>query len=474
MPNTIQFKRGALSGLPSLSAGEPGFTTDQFRLYVGSAGGNRLVGVLHNNAATTAPTVNDDAGDGYSVGSRWIDTTNDKAYECVDSSVGSAVWQQQSGTGATGTVAVDYGGTGRTSHTAYAVLCGGTTSTGAQQSIASVGTSGQVLTSNGAGALPTFQTPSSSLDIAGLTAADPADADEVPIYDASATANRKVTVQEINALTGLSPGGRLTGSSTLPVTTADVTPSTLYYLPFVHNRVPLWDGTRWLAVTVADAGVSVALSGMFSIRPYDVFGYLSSGSLALEYLAWTSGTARATAVTIQDGRYCKDGDKTRLYLGTFYANDSTSTIDSVSNRWIWNMYNRRPRPMRVVKTSGTWTYATNTWRSANADATLRCQFVLGIAEDAVVADVRINTTGGSTAGTVGVGLDQTAGNDAQVLVEAGDPSGTGYVLNTHARYNGNPAAGYHYLQWVEKVRAGTMTFRADLTPSVGMEAEVWA
>ena len=49
------------------------------------------------------------------------------------------------------------GGTGRSSHTAYAVLCGGTTSTAAQQSIASVGTAAQVLTSNGAGALPTFQ-----------------------------------------------------------------------------------------------------------------------------------------------------------------------------------------------------------------------------------------------------------------------------------------------------------------------------
>lgn len=49
------------------------------------------------------------------------------------------------------------GGSGRASHTAYAVLCGGTTATGAQQSIAGVGTSGQVLTSNGASALPTFQ-----------------------------------------------------------------------------------------------------------------------------------------------------------------------------------------------------------------------------------------------------------------------------------------------------------------------------
>ena len=56
-----------------------------------------------------------------------------------------------------GTAVVAGGGTGDTSFTAYAVICGGTTTTGALQSIASVGSSGNVLTSNGAGALPTFQ-----------------------------------------------------------------------------------------------------------------------------------------------------------------------------------------------------------------------------------------------------------------------------------------------------------------------------
>jgi len=57
------------------------------------------------------------------------------------------------------TVPVAKGGTGNATATAYAVQCGGTTSTGAHQSLASVGTTGQVLTSNGASALPTFQTP---------------------------------------------------------------------------------------------------------------------------------------------------------------------------------------------------------------------------------------------------------------------------------------------------------------------------
>lgn len=57
-----------------------------------------------------------------------------------------------------GTAVVAGGGTGATSFTPYAVICGGTTSTNPLQSIAGVGTSGQVLTSNGAGLLPTFQT----------------------------------------------------------------------------------------------------------------------------------------------------------------------------------------------------------------------------------------------------------------------------------------------------------------------------
>ena len=43
-------------------------------------------------AKAAAPGVNDDSGDGYTVGSVWIDTTNDKAYICADATVGAAIW----------------------------------------------------------------------------------------------------------------------------------------------------------------------------------------------------------------------------------------------------------------------------------------------------------------------------------------------------------------------------------------------
>ncbi len=50
------------------------------------------------------------------------------------------------------------GGTGIATQTAYSVLVGGTTATGAMQSLASIGTINQVLTSQGAGALPIWST----------------------------------------------------------------------------------------------------------------------------------------------------------------------------------------------------------------------------------------------------------------------------------------------------------------------------
>jgi hypothetical protein len=62
-------------------------------------------------------------------------------------------------TGVTGTLPVANGGTGLTTATAYGVVFAGTTSTGAFQASAGPGTATHVLTSNGPGALPTFQAP---------------------------------------------------------------------------------------------------------------------------------------------------------------------------------------------------------------------------------------------------------------------------------------------------------------------------
>ncbi len=61
------------------------------------------------------------------------------------------------------TVDVAHGGTGATSFTPFSVICAGTTSTGAFQNVTGLGTLGQILTSQGAGTLPSWQNASASV-----------------------------------------------------------------------------------------------------------------------------------------------------------------------------------------------------------------------------------------------------------------------------------------------------------------------
>jgi hypothetical protein len=46
-----------------------------------------------NFQATAPPTGTDDEDAGYSIGSLWVDTTNDKAYICLDATAASAIWK---------------------------------------------------------------------------------------------------------------------------------------------------------------------------------------------------------------------------------------------------------------------------------------------------------------------------------------------------------------------------------------------
>lgn len=49
---------------------------------------------MRHNITTSNPTVNDDSADGYSIGSRWINTATDTEFVCVDATLGAAVWVQ--------------------------------------------------------------------------------------------------------------------------------------------------------------------------------------------------------------------------------------------------------------------------------------------------------------------------------------------------------------------------------------------
>lgn len=259
---------------------------------------------------------------------------------------------------------------------------------------------------------------------------------------------------------GANPGGRLTLTTGVPLTTADVTgAATVYYTPCVHNVIRLWDGNIWAAIEFAET--SLALGTLTSGLPYDVFGYLSSGALALELLAWTSGTARATAVTLQDGRYCKSGAKDRLLLGTFYTTATTTTEDSLLKRFLSNVYNRSPRPMQVNDSTASWTYGTATWRSANNNAANRVQAVSTLGDANLQLHLAVlcslDTTLSSVQHNIGEGVTNAAshetisGSYGYLSFTTGAPKtdfGLNVVLTKYA------PLGFQFWQWIERAQAG--------------------
>lgn len=113
--------------------------------------------------------------------------------------------QLDASTGLVNATPVANGGSGRSTQTAYAVICGGTTTTSPQQSVSSVGSAGQVLTSNGAGALPTFQAPTGS----SISTMDV----KTSGTSATWTIPAGVTKVRVTVVGGGGNGGALSGSS---------------------------------------------------------------------------------------------------------------------------------------------------------------------------------------------------------------------------------------------------------------------
>jgi hypothetical protein len=252
--------------------------------------------------------------------------------------------------------------------------------------------------------------------------------------------------------------GRVTLTSATPITTTDVTAATsVYVTPFRGNRISLYNSTsgRWDEYSFSE--ITLSLSGKAADTNYDVFVYISGGSVTGELVAWSNATTRATALTTQSGVYVKNGATDRLYVGTIRT---TATIgqceDSKTKRYVWNYYNRVRKNFYFIEATNSWTYATNTWRSLNNTTANRVEFVIGVAEELVNMSLRISASG-SVNGVVGWGLDSTSSPSGLF------PSMATNSLNVlSAEYKEVVAVGYHYLQALENAQGATITFYGDV------------
>lgn len=256
--------------------------------------------------------------------------------------------------------------------------------------------------------------------------------------------------------------GRLTLVSGTPVPSADVTTArTLYYTPYIGNGIVLYDGSSWGLYSFTE--LSLSFLGASSSSVYDLFAYVSSGTVTLERQIWSTSTTRLTNLTRQDGVLVKSGDATRRYLGTIRtSSDVNGAIDDTrTTRTVWNYYNRVQRSIEVADATASWTYTTATWRQARATATNQAAVVNGWIEETLQLQLMV-TAGNTNTGVemaVGIGADSTTAPSVEAMVADGMTAAAAGKQTLHSAYAFLIGIGYHFFPWLEISDAtGTTTW----------------
>lgn len=294
----------------------------------------------------------------------------------------------------------------------------------------------------------------SALQPASLTAVDPNDTLQaygrslVPLMD--------------------TPGGRLTLVSGDPIPSGNVTSATIYYAPYLHDRLPVRQGGKWVSRQFSEVSLSLSAGSHPANTVHDVVAApaAAGGGLALSTIPWASATARNLPLSRSNGIWVDNQE--RVYLGTIAMTTTAGQAESSeTNRLVWNAYNRRPRVLKRYETVSTWT-CNVLWRPWNSNTANRFTVVCGMVEEPidVLFSGRIDTPV-SAYGYLGIGLDATAAYTGLRVVAGGQAT----VNTLCVRFCRYLSLGRHFLQALEAASGGTITLTGI---DYGMEGIWWS
>lgn len=402
MANTIKPKRSyTASNTPALASGEVGVNAADGKIWIGNAAGN--ANVLVSSLARSDHT---------------------------------------------GTLTVANGGTGQTTANAAvnALLPSQT------------GNSGKYLTSNGTNTSWGAVTGGSAFTVSATAPSSPVvgdswyDTDDAALLVYINDGNTSQWVEAGSPSVGaaaIQSDGRLTLESGVPVSSTDQTAkTTVYYTPYNGNILSLYNGTSWNAYSFAQ--LSLSLNTLTSGKNYDVFAYVSGSTVTLELsTAWTTDTARAEAVSLLNGVYIKTSNNTRRYLGTFRTTSTTTTEDSITKRFLWNINNQQQRPMQKFEATASWTYQATVYRYVNNNSANRLECVFGLPSSINLVSSLFYSSGANLQGVrTAIGEDAATSASVNCNIVDGATVPNGYVGTTSHLFM-NPIAGYHFYSWLE-------------------------
>lgn len=182
-----------------------------------------------------------------------------------------------------------------------------------------------------------------------------------------------------------SPGGRLSVTPNVPVpdpwgaTSWTTSANTIWYVPYMSDRISLWNGTSWRQYTF-DNTTKLLISSLAASKVYDIFAYQVNGTVTLSAVQWTNNVTRATALVLLNGILVRSGMANMRYLGTIRTNTTAGTTsDLLARRFVYNYYNQVQKPLYTAL-ANPHTYATSSWRVwNNATGSANClQLVTGV------------------------------------------------------------------------------------------------
>lgn len=274
---------GNVSGTVSNTSNTASSNATQFITVAGASAGDAQVQYAVNGVTTWTEGIDNSDGDAYALAiSNALGTTN--AFHIT--TAGAPTFPISP-------LDVPSGGTTKVSFTAYSVICGGTTSTGALQNVSGVGTAGQILTSNGAGALPSWQAGGGTGTLSTLTgntggAISPTGGNINTLGTGSITiagAGSTLTTQ----LTGLTNHNVLVGAGT--ATISNVAPSATSGVPLVSQG----------AAADPAFGTAVVAGGGTGLTSLVAYAVMAGGTTSTGNVQQVSGLGNSGQVLTSNG-----------------------------------------------------------------------------------------------------------------------------------------------------------------------------
>jgi hypothetical protein len=283
-----------------------------------------------------------------------------------------------------------------------------------------------------------------------------------------------ITIMSETISVSFLPGGRLSVSGTDSVT--DGESNTLYYIPYLGEGLPLFNG--YGLQTVMSSSASVQVNTLPAGSAYDVFAYVWGGVrgiLKLELNAWADPNTRKDTLVYYNGFLCKTGDPTRRYLGSIYIGTAglvqdwsnyQGTSQNPSKRFVWNLYNRVRRDCQMFDATVGWTIpANNSWRVIHGLTPPQgCMEVFrGLDDDLVEANGLVNAAvqpNGNYYSAIGVDSNIPMA-ESSLYGNFNNTTNKAVNLALPCAYFGRPGIGYHTIQLLERLQTGAATGGSD-------------